>query len=1234
MALKSYLKAALTVSLFLIVFSLSTTAHAKTIYVDDDATGVNNGSSWADAYNYLQDALADANSSPKPVEIRVARGVYKPDQGAGITPGDREATFQLINGVTLKGGYAGFDEADPNSRDINLYETILSGDLDGNDVNVNDSADLLDEPTRSENSYHILTGKGTDSMAVIDGFTITGGNAQTWYGEDNIYGGGMFNGGWNGPYGSPTVLNCTFRGNSARYGGGIYTWKGSPIMTNCSLSDNSAEEGGGGMYCISGSSTTISGCVFSNNFAKSGGGMIVDGTPIITNCTFSQNYALLNGGGMHNSGDPKLTKCLFKENSAYSSGGFWGSGGAIYSRGGRPSLTECVFNRNWSRKCGAGIFSSGNEVILTNCSFSNNESRSWGAGLCNWKSNLIVTNCRFTGNTSGNRGSYSWRGGGGGIYNLEGSAIVTGCIFSGNVSVIEKGAGICNIESDSKFTNCTLSRNSASKGGGIYTMSGSLTLANCILWGNRDGSGTGETAQVTTDDATPLVNYCCIQDWTGSWGGLGNHGGDPLFIDPLGENYHLLVGSPCIDAGDNTAVPPSLVVDIAVNPRIVDDPETPDTGNPLPPLADAIVDMGAYEDPKKGSFILLSTRSVVVPEGRRATFTVALAEDPLDVVEVTVSRQSGDSDITVDSGALLIFDSSNYSQPQTVSLAAEEDSDHINGVAQIYISAPCFFTIAVTAAEMEIVFVDPDAPGSNDGSNWANAFNELHSALAVVFSDQQIWVAEGVYTPAEPFGDREASFGLINRVSIKGGYAGYGHQNPDDRDFNKYITVLSGDLNGDDGPDLNNNSENSFHVIDGNRTNSTAVLDGFTITGGNANGEGWYRLGGGMYCDCSAVVANCIFRNNCAYNGGAIHCGPTWCCVTDPTLINCSFERNAAQYGGAFSIGDSDPTIINCVITGNRAGKDGGGIIFDCDNFTIMKNCLISGNWAGGDGGGMFCIFTFSFHPANCTISDNSAGRYGGGMYCGYDTYATLDNFILWGNSDSSGSDAISQIYVERCQKPGIHYSCIQGGYPQWPDGDEVAHIYDSVIDEDPCFASPGYWGNFNDPNIIVEPNDSNAVWIDGDYHLLPDSPCIDTGDPNYIAEPNETDLDGNPRIIGGRIDMGAYEYNPPIPAEVDIEPDTLNLESKGRWITAFIQLPEDYNITDIDPNSIFLENEIKPDRFWLTEEGDVAVAKFGREEIQSILDIGDVELTITGRLTDGTLFEATDTIKVVGKGG
>jgi hypothetical protein len=218
----------------------------------------------------------------------------------------------------------------------------------------------------------------------------------------------------------------------------------------------------------------------------------------------------------------------------------------------------------------------------------------------------------------------------------------------------------------------------------------------------------------------------------------------------------------------------------------------------------------------------------------------------------------------------------------------------------------------------------------------------------------------------------------------------------------------------------------------------------------------------------------------------------------------------------------------------------------------------------------------------------------------------TLRNCIIYYSSITVYRGAT--LNVSYCDVEGGLSGIVGGGIVNWGPGN---------IDTDPCFVESGFWG----------------VWVEGDYHLLPGSPCIDTGDPNYVSEPNETDLDGRPRVMNGRVDMGAYEHKLPIPANVRIIPRTINLISKGQWIAAFIRLPEEYNVADIDPNSIFLQGDIEPERFWLTEDNQIAIAKFNRENVQAILSIGEVELTITGRLTDGTIFEGADVITVIDKG-
>jgi len=366
-------------------------AVGKVIYVDGGASGADNGTCWADAYVFLQDGLADANDSEEPVEIRVAQGVYRPDSSAAEPngTGDRMATFRLIDGAAIQGGYAGFGGADPNGRDIEGYETVLSGDLDGNDVDVNDLADLRDEPSRGENAYHVVTGGGTGESAVLDGLTITGGNANGDWTIPILYeysGGGMYNEGFpagikRGGSGetieyAATISNCTFVANSATIGGGMYNYRCNPKISNCSFLGNSAPYRCGGDVCVGGegggmyneqSSPMLTGCVFSGNSAPRGGGMFNDQSdPVVDLCTFVSNWADSEGGGIYNDwSSPTINGCLFSNNSAES------SGGGMANHQGNPLVEDCIFSEN-STGIGAGIYNTQSSPTIVRCIFAGN----------------------------------------------------------------------------------------------------------------------------------------------------------------------------------------------------------------------------------------------------------------------------------------------------------------------------------------------------------------------------------------------------------------------------------------------------------------------------------------------------------------------------------------------------------------------------------------------------------------------------------------------------------------------------------------------------------------------------------------------------------------------------------------------------------------------------------------------------------------------------------------------
>ena len=217
---------------------------------------------------------------------------------------------------------------------------------------------------------------------------------------------------------------------------------------------------------------------------------------------------------------------------------------------------------------------------MINCTFNNNYSRTNGAGMFNYlSSNPTLKNCKFISNFAVDDG--------GGICNEHSSSpTLTNCMFIGNCA--EWGGAFRNYGSPT-LTNCIFFSNLANKdGGGFYTNSRNPTLTNCILWANSDRGGTDEFAQITRESGTLVVNYSCIQGWTGTFGGVGNIGEDPLFEDSYNHDCHLKSQAGRWDPNSQ-----SWVLDDVTSPCI-------DTGDPMTPIHlepfpnGGIINMGAY----------------------------------------------------------------------------------------------------------------------------------------------------------------------------------------------------------------------------------------------------------------------------------------------------------------------------------------------------------------------------------------------------------------------------------------------------------------------------------------------------------------------------------------------------------------------------------------------------------------------------------------------------------------
>ena len=945
-------------------------------------------------------------------ELWVAAGTYKP---TSITT-DRAATFQLVDGVAVYGGFAG-TETTRDQRNPATNLTILSGDIDNNDSMLMAvraipnqitgtsflyqngaqasvsllaprfqsklrtmmpespvpvlSANLLTVTGNTTNSYHVVTGANN---VTLDGFTITAGNANDVFPNDA--GGGMYNYASN-----PTLTNLVITGNAATYGAGMENNVSSPLLTGVTFSNNVASVGGGGMYNYSSSHPTLMNVTFSSNSATNyGGGMVneTDSNPTLTNVTFSSNTTAL-GGGMYNYlSSPILTTVTFSGNATFQGGGMNnyassptltdvtftnnsvtdGGGGLVNNAGSSPLLTRVTFSAN-SGKVGAGMVNnvSSNPTLL-NVTFSGNTASNYGGGMANLTSSPILTNVTFNGNSA-------TTGGGGGVVNFSNSnPTLTNVTFANNTA-IEYGGGLLNDTSTPILTNVTFSGNSGNWGGGLTNFTSSPQIRNAIFWGNTGANGV-QIAQIFNYEVISIPN---ITDSVIQGGcAVGNTCLNVISTEPklgtLGnyggftQSYPLLYGSSAIDTGEDNVCP-------ATDQR---DEMRPQRTH---------CDMGAYEYSR--------TINYVKPAA------------------------SGTGNCTSWGNACVL---------QTALNPVGSD--------EIWVAAGTY------------------KPGA--GTDRYATF-QLHDGLAIY----------GGFIGTETARDQRNP--VVN-VSILSG-------DIDNNDSQKPI-ILTDILN------VTGNTTNSYHVVTGA---NNATLDGFTITAGyakqmnNFNGV-FVQQGSGMYnYSSSPVLANLTFRGNVSLYGGGIYNE-----YSHPTLTNVIFSNNNAGYDGAgiYNI-YSNPTLTNVTFS-NNVGYVGVGMANYGGSSPILTNVTFNNN-VGGFGGGMFNRGGSSPTLTNVTFSGNSATERGGGMSNWDSSNPTLTNVTFLGNSASWGGGINNltsshpqirntifwgntatvdgpQIFNYNLGTASLLDGIVQGGCPAGTD-------CSNIISLDPQFGALGNYGGF-----------------------------------------------------------------------------------------------------------------------------------------------------------------------------
>jgi predicted outer membrane repeat protein len=741
----------------------------------------------------------------------------------------------------------------------------------------------------------------------------------------------------------------TATGNTGEsyYGAGIYNTNGAVIFNRLWVKNNVADYYGGGIFNQA-AAATFSKIKLESNTAMIGGGMYNSVNATLTELEFHNNTASSHGGGLYNVGAATITRSTFTENKTSR------NGGGIYTTA-ALTASDMVFEGNTATGNGGGFWSNAAATISTS-RFSNNQSNGHGGAIFN-SGNSTFDRLLCNQNRSGYNG--------GAIYN-SGTSTVSNSAFSRNrVSSTGTyyGGAIYNISNTLSAINLSISKNSisyvnsatnSSYGGAIYRSSGTVTLSNSILWGNVRGNAVADQL-----NAGITVSHSIIQN--GYTSGTDILIGDPGFRDADTDSLQLRNGSNAIDIGLNEKN--TSTKDLAGQPRFFND----------------VIDLGAYEH-QGGDAIVIAPANI--PFWQRGT-------DPQ--LQLTALGGSGNYTWSLQSGQL----------PIGIRLTS---TGLLEGVPMII--GKYTFVIAVTDGSMvgskqytvqinkgaAKIHVDAAASGFNNGSNWANAINDLQTALAQASAGDEIWVARGTYSPGNK---TSSSFILKDSVKLYGGF-GATETTLSSRDTALIRTTNETILTG---------SNINYHVVFNNTAlSNTTVIDGFTISNGKSitNGNNYLDapyVGAGLYNDhvnSKLVIRNTLFKANQASTGGGVYTTGT------PLFENVRFENNTALFkgGGSYSGGAANFSKGNW---NNNTAQTGGGI-FNAGAATYSQSIITNNNATTGGGG----IYSST---GNMTLSEivfeaNTATQHGAAWYS-YSGTHTITDIIFRNNRATLNAGAI-----------------------------------------------------------------------------------------------------------------------------------------------------------------------------------------------------------------------------------
>jgi hypothetical protein len=746
------------------------------------------------------------------------------------------------------------------------------------------------------------------------------------------------------------------------------------------------------------------------------------------------------------------------------------------------TIRNGLVNANYA---GGGISCKSASPTIANNRIHSNSAWTGGGIFCG-NASPVITNNRI----ENNRGpSY-----GGGIYmaGASFSPVVSGCTIVGNIADGNGGGGIyCG--SSAVITNTVITGNEGYQGGGVYTAgaSASPVFANCTITGNSAGSGGG----VNCGSVVTIVNSVIAGN--GAYTGGGIYFGDSSTLPSTIVN-NTIVGNNASQAGAiyyGGSVPGAISnTIIAFNSSGIG---TSWISNP--PKVYALRNNCIYGNSD------YNYRGVADPMGADGNISVdpmlaGIAWGDLHIQPGSPCVDAGD-DAEVQAG-WTDMDGQERVQGGHVDIGADESS------GASWPSGP-----------RGIVRVRPGGDDADDGSSWALAKRTVRAGIdAAARVGGQVWVAAGTYP------ERVV---LPSFVHVYGGFAGT-ETDLSGRDVAGNGTILDGGQGGS--------------VLAARTGYRISTIDGFTIR----NGSGTVvptmgvpvRCGGGIYLSNGApIVSNNTITGNHADRGAGFYCSSAAAMFRNNAVV----RNQASSGGGIYFANGRMATVTNCRIEGNTALADGGGVCIHMmaslwgqiatppwSEFNGIADSTIVGNRALR-GGGICSESPFTF-VRGVTIAGNIADS-GGGFYYADMFSPSIGNVMVAGSIVAFNSSGIYADYSWL-----LAFNCVYGnaGYNFYgmgnPTGTKGNISGDPLFERVPAPGADGVWGTADDDY--------------GDLHLREDSPCRNAGDPAFAAAAGETDLDGQPRVMADRVDIGADEFTWAADANDDGYVDVVDLLS------------------------------------------------------------------------------------------